>query len=148
MKKYTGTKTVQAEPMVLGEYINNCMSDHIYNPYTTNGSEQHLLSDPGYHVVHEDGQSSWSSAEAFEKAYKPSETFIERLEIECDEVEERLNKLRNFMNSDAFERLDFENRSLLYCQESEMDEYYLTLCRRLALAKETEEHMDHNYESN
>ena len=135
MKKYTGTKTVQAEPMVLGEYINNCMSDHAYNPYTTNSSGQHLLSDPGYHVVHEDGQSSWSSAEAFEKAYKPSETFIERLEIECDEVAERLNKLQSFMNSESFEKLDWDNRNLLYCQESEMIEYHSTLCKRLKLAK-------------
>lgn len=134
MKKYIGTKTVQAEPMVLGEYINNCMSDHTYNPYATS-PEQHLLSDQGYHVVHEDGQSSWSSAEAFEKAYKPCETFVERLEIECDEVAERLNKLQSFMNSDAFERLDCENRNLLYCQEVEMIEYHSTLCKRLKIAK-------------
>lgn len=136
MKKYTGTKTVQAEPMVLGEYINNCMSDHIYNPYTTNGSEQHLLSDPGYHVVHEDGQSSWSSAEAFEKDYKPSETFIERLEIECLEVSGRLGQLRSFINSDAFEKLDDEIRNLLHSQESRMTEYCSVLYRRIELAKQ------------
>ena len=141
MKKYTGTKTVQAEPMVLGEYINNCMSDHIYNPYATS-PEQHLLSDPGYHVVHEDGQSSWSSAEAFEKSYKPSETFIERLEIERDEVAERLNKLQRFMNSDAFEKLDCDNRNLLYCQEIEMTEYHSTLCKRLTLAKKIKDHVN------
>lgn len=136
MKKYTGTKTVQAEPMVLGEYINNCMSDHIYNPYTTNGSEQHLLSDPGYHVVHEDGQTLWSSAKVFEKVYKPIETFIERLEIECNELYDKFNKLQNFINSDAFEKLDNENRNLLNYQECIMAEYYSILCKRLELAKQ------------
>ena len=145
MKKYAGTKIVQAEPMMLGEYINNCIGDHIYNPYLTS-PEQHLLDESGYRVVHEDGQILWSSAKVFEKVYKPIETFIERLEIECNELYDKFNKLQNFINSDAFEKLDNENRNLLNYQECIMAEYYSLLCKRLELAKQN--NPTHNHESN
>ena len=45
-----------------------------------------------------DGYQSWSPAEPFEKAYKPSDTFIERLRIERNELNERYQKLCSFTN--------------------------------------------------
>lgn len=61
MKKYVGTKILQAEPMNLGDYND-------YRGWTIPENE-----DPkreGYLVAYEDGYRSWSPKEVFETAYK------------------------------------------------------------------------------
>jgi len=61
MKKYIGTKVIEAEPMNLGEY----------NKYR--GWEIPKDEDPerdGYRVVYPDDYVSWSPKEIFEEAYK------------------------------------------------------------------------------
>lgn len=61
MKKYIGTKMLQAEPMNLGDY----------NQYR--GWKIPVDEDPtreGYLVAYEDGYRSWSPKEVFEEAYK------------------------------------------------------------------------------
>lgn len=61
MKTYTGTKTIQAEPMNRGDY----------NKFK--GWDLPLGEDPadeGYKVHYEDGHISWSPKATFEKAYR------------------------------------------------------------------------------
>lgn len=94
MKKYIGTKQVEAEPMTLGDYVKKTGR----NPYV-NAPEGHDNSEKGYIVKYNDGYISWSPAEAFEQAYKVSETAIDRMHIECGEIKERLNKLNAFLSS-------------------------------------------------
>ena len=56
MKKYIGTKTVSAEPMLLGEFIKQTGR----NPYV-NDIEVHDNSEKGYIVEYKDGYKSWSA---------------------------------------------------------------------------------------
>lgn len=60
MKKYIGTKMVNAEPMNLGNY-NMCRGWEI--PINENPNRE------GYKVQYDDGYVSWSPKEIFEEAY-------------------------------------------------------------------------------
>ncbi|GMO69660.1 MAG: hypothetical protein Nk1A_8870 [Endomicrobiia bacterium] len=62
MKKYSGIKTVSAEPMTRDE-AGELGLIRGYNPKNENC--------PGYRVVYEDGYESWSPRTAFNKAYRP-----------------------------------------------------------------------------
>lgn len=61
MKKYVGTKMLQAEPMNLGDY-------NKYRGWTIPENENPKRE--GYLVAYEDGYRSWSPKEVFEEAYK------------------------------------------------------------------------------
>ena len=71
MKKYIGTKHVEAEPMTMGEaYEKNLLQAGIM----PNESEK---TKAGYHVKYEDSYESWSPAEPFEKAYNIADTLLD-----------------------------------------------------------------------
>lgn len=80
----------------------------------------------GYLVEYEDGYQSWSPADVFEKAYKPSETRLDRLHIECDELRARSKELDVYLN-EGFEKVAAEiGRSLtmlLVLQSSYLHNY-------------------------
>lgn len=85
---YQGTKRVNAMPMTLGEYKQQTER----NPYA--GSEITLPdSEPGYLVRYKDGYKSWSPKYAFDEAYRPCDTYIDRMHIELGELNERRRKL-------------------------------------------------------
>lgn len=68
----------------------------------------------GYLVEYEDGYQSWSPADVFEKAYKPSETHLDRLHIECDELRARSKELDVYLN-EGLEKVAAEiGRSLAF----------------------------------
>lgn len=125
MKKYQGTKEVHAEPMMLGDFIETRKR----NPYA-NDSAQHDLSESGYLVVYEDGYESWSPKEAFDKAYRPVETFVERLHVEATQLDQRIIKLQNFIHSDKFKDLELWERESLYEQIALMRVYYNIVIQR------------------
>lgn len=129
MKKYIGTKQIEAEPMTMGEAYEKGLLQAGRVP---NESEK---SNDGYHVKYQDGYESWSPAEPFEKAYKCADTFVDRLLIEQDELNERLNKLRQFIESPNFVEIvtDEYQRLLLSKQESKMHEYLEILNERIKL---------------
>lgn len=62
MKKYIGTKQIEAEPMTRGD----AWGKHLLRekPSTEN------FDDEGYHVRYEDGYESWSPKELFEESYR------------------------------------------------------------------------------
>lgn len=64
MKKYIGTKMLQATPMNRGEY-------NKHRGWTIPSNED--PNDEGYLVEYEDGYQSWSPKDAFEKAYRNCE---------------------------------------------------------------------------
>lgn len=132
MKKYIGTKQVEAEPMTLGvAFIEGFLQiDKIPSEEEKNKK--------GYHVKYSDEYESWLPAEPFEKAYKVADTFVDRLLIERDELNERLNKLRQFIESPKFvEIVTDEYQSLLLCkQESRMHEYLEILNERIKLLQQ------------
>ena len=74
MKKYIGTKQIEAEPMTMGEaYEKNLLRAG----RVPNESEKDKA---GYHTKYEDGYESWSPAEPFDKAYKVADTPLDRID--------------------------------------------------------------------
>ena len=92
MKKFIGTKVIMAEPMTMAE-AQKVIGREI-KPATAE--------EDGYLVEYKDGYKSWSPKSVFEEAYKPFETFKDRLHIELDELEDRLTKLNVALGKDGF----------------------------------------------
>lgn len=127
MKKYIGTKQVEAEPMTMGDAYKRGLLQAGRVP---NDSEK---SNSGYHVRYQDGYESWSPAEPFEKAYKCADTFLDRIHIERTELHDKLTKLRSFIESPKFLETvtDEYQRKLLLKQEGIMQGYLDVLDERI-----------------
>lgn len=117
MHTYIGTKTVNAYPCPAWKNAGN-----------------HKIGDEGYKILYEDGYVSWSPKDVFEKHYKKADTYIDRMKIEYEELQEKMDKLRDFLE---------EGRNLIndseYIQMEEqldaMDVYARDLRRRIEYAK-------------
>lgn len=120
MKQYTGTKTLQAEPMIYGEA-------HERGLIRENAYVEEYSDNKGYHIVYPDGYESWSPAEVFETSYKVSETPLDRVNIECAEVMERTNKLGQFIHNQNdgkdYQSLPLGTRAMLLAQFHAMCSY-------------------------
>ena len=127
MKKYIGTKQIEAEPMTMGEaYEKNLLQAG----RVPNESEKDKA---GYHVKYEGGYESWSPAESFEKAYKVADTPLDRMIIEYDELKQKINKLDVFLDSEKFKTLDEKAKGLLSSQYHIMIAYSIVLSERMRL---------------
>lgn len=130
MKKFIGTKEVLAEPMMEGiAYANGWARKGAFVDDNHNGRE-------GYHVqyVNPDGSTydSWSPKDVFEKSYKPSETFQERVQIEHDELAVKVEKLIKFLDkTDVETEIGINQYRLLIKQLTYMKYYLATLDIRL-----------------
>ena len=86
----------------------------------------------GYHVKYQDGYESWSPAEPFKKAYKCSETFLDRLHIEMRDLYDKMDKLAPFIESGKIDEIvtDKYQNCLLRLQHRIMSRYINVLeCR-------------------
>lgn len=130
MKKYIGTKQIEAEPMTMGEAYEKGLLQAGRVP---NESEK---SNDGYHVKYQDGYESWSPAEPFEKAYKCADTFIDRLYIEHSDLIEKFEKCATFVDSDKFREVvkDDYPAFLLSLQRDLMGRYLQALSCRINIA--------------
>lgn len=129
MKKYTGTKTIMAMPMAKTEaekVLNRSLAD-------AKGGED------GYLVEYQDGYKSWSPKETFEEAYKISDTYLDRLRIEYDDVKERVLKLQTFLMSEEFRGMPDEKKGKLKNQSLAMSIYLGILACRIDEAKMDQE---------
>lgn len=126
MKKYIGTKQIEAEPMTMGEaYEKNLLQAG----RVPNESEK---GNAGYHVKYEGGYESWSPAALFEKAYKVADTPLDRMLIEQVELDDRITKLNGFiLHSDKFKMLDNVTQAMLQAQLQAMKDYSQTLNMRI-----------------
>ena len=108
MKKYIGTKQIEAEPMTMGEAYRRGLLQAGRVPRESEKSKA------GYYVMYEDGYESWSPADVFEKAYKVADTFLDRLRIERDELVSRTHKAEQFYLSRKCDELltDMEKQAL------------------------------------
>lgn len=86
----------------------------------------------GYNVEYEDGYTSWSPKEVFEKAYKLAETFQDRLQIEERELDDKITKLNHFIQSEKFISLNENQRQLMNEQYRTMVKYQEILKKRIA----------------
>lgn len=98
MKKYIGTKVVKAERM------NELTATE--KGFARSNEDKHEWRE-GYHVqyINPDGSTydSWSPKDVFEEAYKPSETVLDRLKIERDELKERMEKIEALLGNGIYE---------------------------------------------
>jgi len=129
MKKFIGTKQIEAEPMTMGEAYEK---GFLQAGRVPNEAEKN---NPGYHVRYEGGYESWSPAEPFQKAYMPAETFIDRIKIETKELDERYHKLIEFVQSDKFKELTPNMQALIHIQLQTMHDYRYALSMRIVLVE-------------
>lgn len=136
MKKFIGTKQVQAEPMTYGEA-------HKHGLIRENCYVAEYDDNPGYLVEYEDGYKSWSPKDVFEKTYKISETALDRVNIESQEIMARCNKLCNFIcngdDNDGFNALPLGTRAMLIAQYHMMCAYTTLLNLRQSCMEGNEE---------
>lgn len=119
MKKYIGTKEVSATP---AWQIDGTV-------YPKDGVVPRSMN-------RKDGYESWSPKDVFEKAYKPSDTVLDRLKIERNELRERIEKLEDFIGlnfSEAAKKVGHYQAALLLIQRSYMVNYLDVLETRIAL---------------
>lgn len=128
MKKYIGTKQVEAEPMILGDFVQKTGR----NPYGKD-IENHEETEQGYHVCYEDGYESWSPKDVFDRAYNLAETPVDRMQIEAGEVNDRYVKLAAFIDSGKMDKvvIDTYNKCLLEMQCCTMFDYMRLLDTRI-----------------
>ena len=122
MKKFIGTKVIMAEPMTMAE-AQKVLGIEI-KPAT--------VEEDGYLVEYKDGYKSWSPKSVFEEAYKPAETFLDRLAIEQHELTEKVDKLRKFLSvEDAQMKVGSFQFVRMTEQLEAMEKYLNILIRRI-----------------
>ena len=129
MKNYIGTKRVKAEPM------NELAA--VENGYARKNEDNHEWRE-GYHVqyTNPDGSTydSWSPKQVFEISYKCTDSFLDRLQIELEELAARINGLNVFI-SKGFDymsiKVGHEQASMLIKQHTVMSVYYDILEKRI-----------------
>lgn len=136
MKQYTGTKTLQAEPMTYGEA-------HEHGLIRENAYVEEYSCNNGYHVVYPDGYESWSPKEVFEDTYKVSETPLDRLNIEIADLKQRADKLGSFIfnqnDGKDFHALPLGTRAFLLAQFHTMGTYLTLAALRQSCMEGNEE---------
>jgi hypothetical protein len=134
MINYAGTKNLKGVPMSKDEY-------NIYRGWKTSSDEnkdekgmlvEYLDGGKPNHLKHK-GYISWSPKDVFDKHYKQSQTFYDRLLIETQELATKTNALNDFMRTQNFVDLDREDKDLLYTQSRLMNKYLQVLGHRLEL---------------
>ena len=130
MTKYTGTKTIKACPMPLGE------AEKVLGRNIETSAVENREQTAGYLVEYEDGYRSWSPKEVFDKHYRVSETHLDRMNIEKDKVEARYLAGRKFSFTQQFRNLSEAKRKLLKEQLNAMEAYLYILSRRIELESE------------
>ena len=129
MKQYTGTKTIKAMPMTMGEAYERKLLKEGVKPSECETCKA------GYLVEYEDGYQSWCPAETFEKAYKASETALDRLRIEYSELRERFREFDEYTNigfDKLIEKVGVNQAALLGVQHMLMNNYLEVLESRIA----------------
>lgn len=123
MKKYIGTKEVNATPAWRVDGV----------VYPKDGVVPRVMNrEDGYKVIYEDGYESWSPKDVFEKAYRPADTFLDRLHLEMRDLYKKMNKLTPFMESGKIDKVitDKYQNLLLRLQHKIMSSYINILeCR-------------------
>jgi hypothetical protein len=87
-----------------------------YGPFKVNSNyvQKHNPKVGGYYVLYKGGYPSWSPAEDFEEGYSLiKEDFKTRLLDEKEQLENRLNKLDSFLESEKINEIEDTQKALL-----------------------------------
>lgn len=137
MKKYIGTKEINAIPMNRQEY-NDFRGWKL--PDDEDGADE------GYLVEYVDGGKantpqyngyvSWSPKDVFERAYKSIETPLDRMYIEHNELLDKLNRLTIFLGREDKKKVAGEFQcELMELQRVHMKNYLFVLRSRIEMMK-------------
>lgn len=130
MKKYIGTKQIEAEPMTMGEAF---IEGFLQRNKIPSDEEKNKK---GYHVKYKDGYESWSPVEAFEGVYRCCDTFVDRLHIELDELKDKSEKLNKFCDTEIFKNLPKNKQTLMIAQFGSMVSYVAILEERIRIEEQ------------
>mgnify|MGYP006903497677 CR=1 FL=1 len=129
MKKYIGTKQVKAEPM------NELAA--VEKGFARKNEDNHEWRQ-GYHVqyTNPDGSTydSWSPKQVFEQSYKRADNFLDRLQIEFDELVIRLETLDKLLANDfdnVAKKVGSKQAAMLITQRYMMKGYLDILASRI-----------------
>ena len=89
------------------------------------------IEEDGYLVEYKDGYKSWSPKSVFEEAYKPYETFLDRMKVELEDELDKFDKGDTFIRSEKFNKLSLVARVLLYAQNKTQKMYCYLLENRI-----------------
>ena len=137
MNKYVGTKEVLAKPMTRREYNDyrgrELPSDE--NPNDEGYLVEYLNGGKPNDARHE-GYISWSPVDVFNNAYKPADTFLDRLKLELEEVQTRLDGLTKTLNVETKPSfVSDEQWVLMSRQQFHMRMYAQIIGQRIDLAE-------------
>ncbi|TGY74113.1 crAss001_48 related protein [Muribaculum intestinale] len=113
-----------------------------YGAQITEETIKKNISNPGYLVEYPDGYRSWSPKKAFEDAYRLSETYVDRLRIEHEDLKARYLKGQEFMYSEKFNILSVDEQEALSVQMDLMRKYLFVLASRIKYAEAQEMKMN------
>lgn len=122
MKKYIGTKTVQATPAVR-------KGGKVYLPSDEIPKSLETVED-GYKVVYDNGYESWCPKDEFEKTYHLAETPLDRMDVEYAELSDKSGKLHHFLKNSENNQYTMEVWAMLHAQEAAMYDYMQALALR------------------
>lgn len=125
MKKYIGTKTVQATPAVR-------KGGKVYLPGDEIPKSLETVEE-GYKVIYPNGYESWCPKDEFEKTYHLAETAVERMHLEYTELSEKNGNLYAFIRSEKFKECNTDTKALLLAQDVAMADYMNLLATRTTL---------------
>lgn len=123
MKKYKYVGEFEVTEMTYGEYCK----------LHSKGEEpdEEVAGNPIYRVEWEGGETNWFLEDEFEMMFDCVDTWKDRLMNERDELEVRVDKLRNFVNSKTFNHVSDKQKHLLREQLHHMQCYLDILNDRL-----------------
>lgn len=124
MKKYIGTKQIEAEPMTMGEADRN----HLIAVGEKLSKEEQSIE--GYHTKYDDGVESWLPKDVFEKTYKVANAPLDRMRIESKELSDKIYSLALFLEREQFNELDCVTQGMLKVQYRIMCNYWQILNHR------------------
>lgn len=125
MKKYIGLKVVKAEPMTMTE-AQKVLGREL---------KPAIAEEDGFLVEYKDGYKSWSPKSVFDEAYKPCETFLDRMKVEFAGEVDKFKKGDTFIRSEKFNELPLVARVLLYAQSKTQKMYCGLLENRIDAAE-------------
>ena len=137
MSKFIGVKMVEAVPMTAGQAA--------YKGYRTPVAEKYSdLEAEGYEITYPDGYKSWCPKDVFDKnsiridnlgfeltCNDSYPDYVKRMFTEHSELEAKINKLQDFINSDKYSELSTIQKDLLHKQCNFMIGYMNVLRERI-----------------
>lgn len=129
MRKYIGTKTVQARRMDAADAKR--AGANVPGKYFEVGHAEYNPGADGYLVIYDGGYRSWSPIRAFEQAYRVAESEEDLVRIELKELGTRIQNVMSKLFT-PYTPLTEHQRELLLLQDSAMRKYYDILRIRLA----------------